>query len=111
MPLRDVSTLSLIEIAMSVKDFVAISTKMTKDFGIEGYSVARTHNTTNVPFYAAQDYKKGQTIVPTDFLLTKFLDKDEDKENEIPEKKFNSVKKTFLDDHIKLTARNPPADY
>jgi len=49
--------------------------------------------------------------VPTDFLLTKFLDKDEDKENEIPEKKFNSVKKTFLDDHIKLTARNPPADY
>jgi len=49
--------------------------------------------------------------VPTDFLLSKLLDKDENKENEIPAKKFNSVKKTFLDDHIKLTARNPPADY
>lgn len=96
---------------MSVKDFVSITTKKTQDFGIEGYSVAKTHNTTNVPYYAAYDHSKGTAIVPTDFFLSKFLEKDENKENQIPLKKFSAVKKCFLDDYIKTTAGNPPADY
>lgn len=69
---------------MSVKDFVSIATKKTKDFGIEGYTVAKTHNTTNVPFYAAYDHSKGTAIVPTDFFLSKLLEKDENKENKVP---------------------------
>ena len=69
---------------MSVKDFVSITTKKTQDFGIEGYSVAKTHNTTNVPFYATYDHGKGTVIVPTDFFLSKLLEKDDKKENKIP---------------------------